>query len=64
MKCRSLSLPNVTLIRIQKRFTLSPQLFSQATEMISGVFKSVSPFHFVSIRISVPFLIFCFGTVR
>ncbi|MPD01224.1 hypothetical protein E2C01_096742 [Portunus trituberculatus] len=30
-------------IRIQKRFALSPRLFCKATEMISGVFKSVSP---------------------
>ncbi|MPC63600.1 hypothetical protein E2C01_057699 [Portunus trituberculatus] len=29
--------------RIQKRFALSPRLFSKATEMISRVFKSVSP---------------------
>ena len=30
-------------VHIQKRFALSPRLFSKATEMISGVFKSVSP---------------------
>ncbi|MPC18919.1 hypothetical protein E2C01_011818 [Portunus trituberculatus] len=31
------------LANIEKRFALSLQLFSKATEMISGVFKSVSP---------------------
>ena len=30
--------------RIQKRIALSPRLFSKATEMISGVLKSVSAF--------------------
>ena len=30
------------LFRIQKRFALSPRLFFKTTEMISGVFKSVS----------------------
>ena len=30
-------------VRIQKRYALSPRLFSKATEMISGVFKSASP---------------------
>ena len=29
--------------RIQKRFALSPRLFSKATEMISVISKSVSP---------------------
>ncbi|MPC70649.1 hypothetical protein E2C01_064904 [Portunus trituberculatus] len=34
---------------IQKRFALSPRLFSKATEMISGVFKSASPTNNVEI---------------
>ncbi|MPC24381.1 hypothetical protein E2C01_017462 [Portunus trituberculatus] len=30
-------------VRIYKHIALSPRLFSRATEMISGVFKRVSP---------------------
>ena len=35
--------------RIQKRLALTPRLFSKATEMVSGVFTSVSPFRNVEI---------------
>ncbi|MPC98085.1 hypothetical protein E2C01_093436 [Portunus trituberculatus] len=30
-------------VRIQKRFAFSPRVFSKATNVISGVFNSVSP---------------------
>ena len=38
-----------TLVHIQKRFALSPRLFSKATEMFRGIFKSVSPVNNVEI---------------
>ena len=41
-------------VRIQKRFALSPRLFSKDTGMISGVFKYASPVEKCVNRVTLP----------